>query len=412
MIYPSSRAVLMIALGAPVSAAIGAVAPGAWMIGLGWSGLLLALTVIDGMMAARMGDVVLTIPDTAPVGNKVRFALSATLRGGSAPAAIHGQCGVGERLSRDGRAAMTLVRSEDARTWRGETVLVPSRRGLARISHVWLRWHGPFALAWRQVTKAAGRDIAVLPDITPLRSPSVQMFMRDAIFGLLARRFRGDGSEFEALAEYQPGMDRRSIDWKVSARHARLLAKEYDTERNNQIVFALDCGSAMCEPIAGLPRIDRAVTAALMTAYVALKSGDRTSLFSFAAKPRTATPFFAGTRNFYRMQAQAAGIDYMAQESNFTLALSTLAARLQRRSLIVVFTDFTDPTSAELMVEAVGRLIRRHLVLFVILEDAELTGLRDAAPATGADIAGSVMAEALLTQKRLVVRKLKRWGST
>ena len=68
-------------------------------------------------------------------------------------------------------------------------------------------------------------------------------------------------------------MDRRRIDWKSSARHVHLYAKEFETERNNQIVFAFDCGQTMCEPIGGMPRIDRAVSAALVTSYVALKGG-------------------------------------------------------------------------------------------------------------------------------------------
>ncbi len=409
MIYPSNRSVLLIALGAPIAAVIGAIAPSAWAVGIAWSGMLIILTLLDGLLAGRARDIVLSVADTAEVGAETGFGLTAQFKG-TKPRTVYAQSAVGSRLSSDGRAAFELHRQDDGEYWSGRATLTPTRRGNAEIERFWLRWYGPLSLAWRQVSKAAEKNIAVLPNIAAIRSPSVQLFMRDAMFGLLAQRFRGDGSEFESLREYHPGMDRRSIDWKGSARHSKLLAKEYDTERNNQIVFALDCGSSMCEPIDGLPRIDRAVSAALMTSYVALKSGDRTSLFSFAAKPRTATPFFTGTRNFHRMQMEAAEIDYLPQESNFTLALSTLATRLQRRSLIIVFTDFTDPTSAELMVEAVGRLISRHMVLFVVMEDNELTRMRDAPPATSDTIAEAVTADALLEQKRLVITKLKHIG--
>ena len=243
-----------------------------------------------------------------------------------------------------------------------------------------------------------------------VRAPALQVFIKEAIYGILARQIRGEGSEFEALVEYQPGFDRRSIDWKSSARHSKLLAREYDTERNNQIVFALDSGSDMCEPVAGLPRIDRAVSAALLTSYVALKAGDQVRLFSFAAQPERATPFISGSRNFFRLQSEAAGIDYRFEESNYTLALSTLAAQLQRRSLIVVFTDFTDPTSAELMLESVGRLIDRHLLLFVAMEDEELLSIVDQAPATSEKVAESVAAASLLAQRRLVITRLRHMG--
>ena len=205
-------------------------------------------------------------------------------------------------------------------------------------------------------------------------------------------------------------MDKRRIDWKSSARHMHLYAKEMEAERNNQIVFAFDCGQAMCEPVGGLPRIDRAVSAALTTAYVALKAGDKAALFGFAARPELFTPFVADARQFRRLQQAATGLDYHAQEPNFTLALATLAGRLQRRSLVVVFSDFTDPTSAELMIESIGRLTSRHLVLFVTMADEELDSIATAEPAGMQELAMAVSADALLRQRALVLSRLRQLG--
>jgi len=205
-------------------------------------------------------------------------------------------------------------------------------------------------------------------------------------------------------------MDRRRIDWKASARHTHLYAREYEAERNNPIVLALDCGRAMCEPVAGLPRIDRAVAAALAMAHVALRAGDRAALFGFAARPLAATPFLSGPDAFARIRAAAAELDYRPEEPNFTLALATLAGRLQRRSLIVVFSDFPDPASAELMVEAIGRLVSRHVVLFVTMADEELEGIAAAAPADLASVSAAVAADALLHQRRLVIARLRQMG--
>jgi uncharacterized protein (DUF58 family) len=238
----------------------------------------------------------------------------------------------------------------------------------------------------------------------------LQTFLRDSQTGIVARRMRGEGTQFEALSEYHPGMDRRRIDWKASARHTRLHARENEAERDNQIVFAFDCGQAMSDPVDGLPRIDRAVSAALTAAYVALKGGDRVALFGFADRPLLLTPFAADTRHFHRLQSAAAGLDYSAREPNFTLALATLATRLKRRSLIVLFSDFTDPTSAELMLESVERLIRHHLVIFVTLQDTELAELAAAAPATLSDVAGAVVGDQLSRQRSLVLQRLRHLG--
>jgi len=88
--------------------------------------------------------------------------------------------------------------------------------------------------------------------------------------------------------------------------------------------------------------------------------------------PQVLSPFVTAPRDFRRLQEAAAALDYTAEQPNFTLALSTLAARLRRRSLVVVFSEFTDPTSAELMIESMRRLVERHRVIFIVMADAEL----------------------------------------
>ena len=228
--------------------------------------------------------------------------------------------------------------------------------------------------------------------------------------GIKAQMQIGEGAEFEALADYRQGMDRRAIDWKQSARHTALIAKEYRTERNNNVIMALDAGRAMCEPLDGVPRVDRAVSAALLTAFVALKDGDRVGLFAFDSRPRASSRPISGPRAFPTLQRVAAGIDYSPSETNYTLALATLASGLQRRSLIVVFTEFADTISAELMMGAVGALLKRHLVLFVVMSDEELEAFTAAEPAEPDDVSRAVTAAALLRERRLVITRLRHLG--
>ena len=389
---------------------LAALSPGLWALGPAWSATILLLALLDGLVAGRARAIRLVVPASSELGQAVVIGVEAELSGNMPVRRAEASISVETRLVPGGRGDGAVIASGAAGLLAGTITLQPVRRGSLVIDTLWLRWLGPMGLGWRQATQASGESIAILPDITAVRAPALQVFLKEAIFGILARPMRGEGSEFEALVEYQPGFDRRAIDWKSSARHSKLLAREYDTERNNQIVFALDSGSDMCEPVAGLPRIDRAVSAALLTSYVALKAGDQVRLFSFAARPERTTPFVSGSRNFFRLQAEAAQIDYRFEESNYTLALSTLSAQLQRRSLIVVFTDFTDPTSAELMLESVGRLIDRHLLLFVAMEDEELTGLVDQPPETSEHVAQSVAAASLLAQRRLVITRLRHLG--
>jgi uncharacterized protein (DUF58 family) len=206
-------------------------------------------------------------------------------------------------------------------------------------------------------------------------------------------------------------MDRRAIDWKQSARHSKLHAKEFRSERNNQIVFAIDAGRQMSEPVAGLSRLDRVVSAMLLTAWVALKLGDRVALHAFDSRPRIASGLVSGAAAFGELQRLAARIDYSAEESNYTHALTTLATRLTRRSMIVLFTEFTDLTSAEFLVRAASRLVETHLLLVVVLRDEELESILDRRPRDADDVTRAVTAAALLRDRLTVLTRLRHLGA-
>ncbi len=414
--YPSARAVLLLGLAAPLALVLAAVLPGAWVVAPALGGTLLVMVVLDALFAGQALDLRVIAPADCEVGQPLTLTVLADLARAAPGAKPVAALALDPRLAAGGRLLQPLTTTPDAPlgVWSAAITTVPSRRGTGAIARVWLRWQGPLGLAHRQIERPVDAHVRVWPDIAPVRSPGLQIFLRDAQFGMVARRIRGEGSEFEALAEYEPGMDRRRIDWKSSARHARLYAKEFETERNNQIVFAFDCGQTMCEPVDGrggsTSRIDRAVTAALTTAWVALKAQDRVALYGFAARPQVLSAFVTEPRDFQRLQRAAAALDYTAEEANFTLALSSLTARLRRRSLIVVFSDFTDPTSAELMIENLARLTRRHVVMFVVMADAELGGIIDAPVTDLQDAAMAVTASALLRQRALVLQRLRRCG--
>jgi uncharacterized protein (DUF58 family) len=408
VLIPTGRAVLLVALAAPLALLVAVLSPGNWTAAPLIGTMVLVLVLIDAVLAGRAQQADLTAIADVEVGEEGWLQVHAAFAGGLRSRV---DCAVAAdpRLLPGGRSEQALARLEDG-TWQAAIGYRPTRRGTGAVEQLWLRWTGPLGLGARQIRRDLDQSVRVWPNLSAVRSPAMQAFLKDAQFGLIARRIRGEGTMFEALAEFEPGMDKRRIDWKASARHAHIYAKEYESERNNQIVFAFDCGAAMSEPVGGLPRIDRAVSAALSTSYVALKGGDRVALFGFAARPELFTPFATDARDFPRLHRAAAGLDYRAQEPNFTLALATLAGRLKRRSMVVVFSDFTDPTSAELMVESISRLTSRHLVLFVTMADEELTGMATAGPRDMQRLAMAVSADGLLRQRALVLGKLRQLG--
>lgn len=399
---PSERAVRALLACTGLGLLLAVVGSPAWIVAPALGAVVLVLVLVDAGLAGTLRAVEVDAPAELAIGAAADVAVKVTLPG--RVSAVRVALAVDPRLADGGRIEGDCAGDEALLPMR------PSRRGTGAITRAWVRWSGPLGLGARAAERAVQASVRVIPDLAGTRDPAIRTLLRQSQEGLIARRLKGEGTMFEALADYQPGMDRRRIDWKASARHATLYAKEYEAERNNQIVLAFDCSRAMCEPVAGMTRLDRMLNAGLATAWVALKGGDRVALFGFAGQVLLATPFGSGARDFHGLQVAAAGLDYGTGEANFTLALASLSARLQRRSLVVVFSEFTDPAGAEPMLEALGRLVRHHRVVFVTMADEELEGIVAAPPETVRAVAAAVSAGTLLRQRALVHQRLRGLG--
>ena len=289
-------------------------------------------------------------------------------------------------------------------------------RGTAVLERIWTRWQGPLGLVWRQRIDPLQTEIPVTSDTQMVRDTAAEIFTKDANIGQKLQRLRGDGTEFDGLTEWLPGMDKRSIDWKHSARHGTLLSREFRTERNHNIVFAFDSGHLMAEEVENvetgeaMTKLDRALNAALLMAFVSLKIGDKIGMYAFDERPYLYAPAIGNTRSFAQIRRVSAQVNYSTAETNFTLGLSQLAQNLQRRTLIVVFTDFVDSTQAELMVDNMARLLKRHIVIFVAFRNTALDKLITQSADTPEEAAASLIGDGLMRERDIVLRRLERMG--
>jgi uncharacterized protein (DUF58 family) len=406
MIHPTARAALVAGAGAPVLAAAVLVWPQTWVFGLGWGVAILVLLAVDAvvlMLALRVECDVAT-PGALHVGERDEITL--TLR-------ARARCQVRTLIDLSGPAqglperSVRITPGSDLQT---TMPLAPYRRGTIVLERLWLGVSGPLGLITAVRRRPLDASIVVLPNIRAVRREVLQFWARDSPFGMKQQHQRGSGTEFDALREWVPGLDPRTIDWKHSARHRKLVSKEFQTERNHHIVLALDTGHLMAEPVDGVPRLDRAVTALLLLAYVSLHAGDRVGVFAFDARAHTFAAPTGGLGTMTRLQHAMAALDYSHDETNFTLGLAELSGRLRRRSLIIVASDFIDTVTAEMMIENVTRLTRRHLVVFVALSDPDMTRLAEASPETMDDVARAVIAHDMLRERREVFLRLERLG--
>ena len=287
---------------------------------------------------------------------------------------------------------------------------VPRRRGRVNIDQIWVRWRGPFSLVEFTRRIAVNRTIDVLPNVRGVHGTALHFFIQEAIYGIKTQVQKGEGTEFEALREHSPGLDSRFIDWKHSARHRKLLCKEFRTERNHQVVMAFDTGYLMLEPVDGITRLDHAINAGLVLAWVSLQGGDLVGTYGFDARVRQFIGPVRGVSSFARLQRATAELDYHHQETNFTLGLAELSARLKRRALVILFTDFVDTVTAELLIESMQRVANRHLMVFVTQRGSVLQRAVDAPPRQFEDVAQAVIAQDFLRERSIVFERLERLG--
>jgi uncharacterized protein (DUF58 family) len=416
MIAPTGRAIAFVAVGAPFAVLLGLFRPDLWVAAPVWLALGIALVAFDAMLGARVGKAKLgfAAPGAVGVGDPFAIDVRVSTGGSGVPRAASLAIDVDGRIAELGRMDGPLIAAgDDIAASLPATAL---RRGIARVASAWIGWTGPLGFARKQRQIALDRDIAVVPSIRAVREEGAKLFARDAQIGQRLNARLGEGSEFESLIRFMPGLDRRAIDWKQSARHTDLLAKQFETERDNRIVLAIDAGRMMSDPVVTADgkaesRLDRAVSAALTLGYVALRLEDRVSLSSFAARPRVSPREYTRIGDFAALRRAATEIDYAAEESNYTLGLASIGASLKRRAMIVVFTEFADAISAELMIRAAERLVSKHLLVFVVTADSELEGLTAKVPASAEDMTGATIAAELLRDRRVVLTRLRRMGA-
>jgi uncharacterized protein (DUF58 family) len=409
VIYPTPRAAFSAALGGPIAFIAGAVNPNLWQIGIYWCVAIIVVCTLDAVIGRPIRGVgVETVGfPYFSIARPETWQLICGFDGSPAPHNPQATLDCDPRLGLKNIEAAGRAMGDKAVF---DFSFVPTRRGQGTIKAATVRWRGPLGFVWKQKRFGFDHDAPVTTNIRGVREQALRWFSKHALSGSKVDRTLGEGSEFHALRDYQTGMDRRSLDWKQSARHGKLLAKEYRTERNHNIVFALDTGRTMCEPIGDAPRIDRAIEASLLTALACLKSGDKVGVYAFDARPRSRSATLSGTSAFAALQHRASEIDYSTEETNYVLGLATLSGQLKRRSLIIVFTEFADQTAAQLMVEALGRLLTRHLIMFVAFRDEELEALQNKEPVVPEDVSRAVVAAQILSERELVLVRLKAMG--
>jgi uncharacterized protein (DUF58 family) len=292
-----------------------------------------------------------------------------------------------------------------------EYKVFPMSRGRYSWGSIHLRYRSLLGLWERGKTESAPGVIRVYPNLTLLeRYQLLARSNRLAAMGIRRVRLRGVSSEFESLREYATGDDVRQMDWKATARRARLIVRNREAERNQTVLLLVDSGRLMNATEGEFAKLDHAVNAAMLLAHVALSRGDRVGLCTFSGKVHawlTPRGNMAQNRLIGEALYDLRG-DYT--ESDHARCLKFVASRYPKRSLLVVLTDFVDGTTAAEMVAHLQLAARRHVVLLAAMKDAFLKRASRVNAMTERQGFRKAVALDLLRERREVLEKIRHAG--
>lgn len=249
--------------------------------------------------------------------------------------------------------------------------LCPNRRGNAQFGAAYVRVQGSFKLWERQFRIGEINLVKVFPDFSKLMGNTlIATDRRSPTAGAIRKRRRGEGTDFRQLRDYRQGDSQRSIDWKATARYQKPITREYQEERDQQVVFLLDTGRRMLAQDGNTSHFDHALNAILTLSFVAQKQGDAIGLMSFGGDQRWLAPH-KGRSGLDRVLAGVYDLQASEVAPDYTLAASALLKRLNKRAFVVLITNLRDEDD-QAMRSACELISSKHLVMCASLRENSL----------------------------------------
>jgi uncharacterized protein (DUF58 family) len=353
-------------------AVLGLAASAGWLPAAWWQGAGLALALlafVDAWRVHRLAlpDVAREAPEAWPLG--VAREITLRLEPGARPLRVdvHDLHPSGWRCE----GLPRHVRLAGASSTSFAYELVPTARGEFAFDGVHLRLHAPWRLWTRLRTAGAAQRVRVYPNFAPLAKLALLgAEQASRLVGAHLRRRRGEGTDFHQMRDYRVGDSLRQIDWKATARVRRLISREYQDERNQQLVMVVDTGRRMLARDGEVAHFDRVLDAALVVSYLALRQGDAVGLLASGGDSRWVSPqrgmgaVDVLLRASFDLQPQPVATDYLA-------IATELALRQPRRALVMLVTNLRDEDIEDLL-GAVRVLQQRHMVVVASLREEAL----------------------------------------
>jgi uncharacterized protein (DUF58 family) len=385
--------------------------PRAIVLMLVWNAVAAAALVIDAYRLPRAGTLRVTRAWEAPLtlGTPVTVSLE-LLNGGTTLIAARLTDHLPPALRHDLPPLDITV--PPGRSVVARYDVTPHERGDARAGQVVIEWRSAWGLVERWGEVPLEQTVRVYPDLVEARRHSLYL-IRSHQVALEKRRARraGSGREFDRLREYRAGDERRDVSWSASARRAKLVTRVYQPERSQTVWLLVDSGRLLRARTGDHTLLDRATTAALAVAQVAIASGDTVGLLAYGRRIQHRLAPARGAGHLRELTEAMALVRGEAAEADHGGAAAALRAAQKRRALIVWLTEVAETAGIPDVIEYATSLVPRHVVLFATMRQPELEAVTTMRPSTATDMYRVVAAQEALDRRESLLRGLRRHGA-
>lgn len=289
--------------------------------------------------------------------------------------------------------------------------LTSPRRGRYSFGQVAVRHLSRLRLVWIDQDLWHAEDVKVYPNVRRAREAELKALGARSLVSAHRRVIRrGEGREFESLRDYVTGDELRHVAWTATARRGRLVTRQYQIERDQTILIALDAGRLMTGRIEQETKFDAGVHAALALMSAAERAGDQFGLVVFKRRVDAYVPAKRGREQRERILEALHAIEPVMVEPSYTRAFEFISTNCKRRALVVVLTDLVDEEGSRELLDSLKLLRPRHLPLVVTISDRDLLSIVRDAPATVGELFNQSAAEEILHQREAALRIVEKEG--
>lgn len=290
-------------------------------------------------------------------------------------------------------------------------VLTPPKRGNYKFGRTAVRYLSKLGLVWCQTDLGEAQAVKVYPNMRRAREMELKALGAQSYLAIQRKSVRrGEGREFESMRDYVRGDELRHISWTATARRSKLITRQYQIERDQTIIIALDAGRLMTGRIGDETKFDTAIHASLALMSAAARGGDNCGLLVFGRKVKKYLPPKKGIEHIDAVLEALHDLEPELIEPSYARAFQYIASNTKKRAFVVILTDLVDKESSKELINSLKLLRPRHLPLVVTIGDRDLNATVSEIPKELKEVFVQSAAEEIIHQRESALRLVETLG--